>query len=243
MKSNSTHGFCTVTPRRSGKFVCDCPNCQSLGICAHTVAVAEVNQKLPEFVTWYRQAKKLPSISKLAMSDMPRGRGRKGGKPLRKRKVPQPIKTGVELMPIRSLQSAADSETLVPKRRRGKALYKKKASLPVACGSSQATSDCEQRTSTEPGPSTPFLTSAQGPSQPTASLQQNKQRQLQQLQQQQPLHQQQPLQQQQRVPPPLISIPALSPWFQSACISQGNQNVHQFLTPPPQPFGIPPPLI
>lgn len=57
VKSSSTHGFRTVTPGRSGKFVCDCPNCQSLGICAHTVAVAEVNQKLPEFVAWYRKAK------------------------------------------------------------------------------------------------------------------------------------------------------------------------------------------
>ena len=40
-----------VMPKKSGCFACDhdCPNWRSLGICAHSVAVANLCSKLPEF--------------------------------------------------------------------------------------------------------------------------------------------------------------------------------------------------
>ena len=86
---------------------------RSLGICSHSVVVAEVNHKLPQFVFWYRKSKKLLSLSKLAMTDMPKGRGRKGGRAPRKRKKPQPVTTRVPLMPAVSSQQ---SPWISPKR-------------------------------------------------------------------------------------------------------------------------------
>ena len=40
-----------VTPKKGGEFSCDssCPNWKSMGICAHSVAVAEINKKLTQF--------------------------------------------------------------------------------------------------------------------------------------------------------------------------------------------------
>ena len=40
-----------VTPKKGGEFSCDssCLNWKSMGICAHSVVVAEVNKKLPQF--------------------------------------------------------------------------------------------------------------------------------------------------------------------------------------------------
>jgi len=57
------------------------------------VAVAEVSHKLPQFVFYNRKSKKLSSVSKLVMTDMPKGRGRKGGRTLHKRKKPQSVTT------------------------------------------------------------------------------------------------------------------------------------------------------
>ena len=40
-----------VTPKKGREFSCNssCPNWKSMGICAHSVAVAEVNKELPQF--------------------------------------------------------------------------------------------------------------------------------------------------------------------------------------------------
>lgn len=91
VRSSSKSGFHLVTPAPCGKFTCDCPNYHSLSICSHTVAVAEVNGKLEQFVEWYCKSKKSPSLSRLALKDIPKGCGRKGSKPPRKRMKAQPI--------------------------------------------------------------------------------------------------------------------------------------------------------
>ena len=46
---------------------------------------AEVNGELNLFLQWYNMNKPQPNISRLAMTGLPRGRGRKGGKPKRTR--------------------------------------------------------------------------------------------------------------------------------------------------------------
>ena len=52
--SKSRPGFHTVVPGKGGGFACDnCPNYKSLGICSHTVAVADANGMLPDFITWF----------------------------------------------------------------------------------------------------------------------------------------------------------------------------------------------
>ena len=49
-----------VTPTKAGGFSCDtnCPNWKSIGICAHSVAVAQVNGKLEEFISVVKKKKK-----------------------------------------------------------------------------------------------------------------------------------------------------------------------------------------
>ena len=69
-----------VVPKKGDTFACDleCPNWKGLGICAHSVAVAELCNKLPQFISEFKHAKKNPNITTLAKATMPKGRGRKG---------------------------------------------------------------------------------------------------------------------------------------------------------------------
>jgi len=79
-----------VVPKKGGAFACDaeCANCKAMGICAHSVAVAELSSKLPEFVAWFKRTKKCPNLSKFAEATMPKGRGKKGSENPWKRKAP-----------------------------------------------------------------------------------------------------------------------------------------------------------
>ncbi len=45
--------------QKGGGFVCDadCPNWKALGICAHSVAVAELCKKLPDYIEKFTKAK------------------------------------------------------------------------------------------------------------------------------------------------------------------------------------------
>ena len=65
-----------VTPTKGGGFSCDsnCPNWKAMGICSHTVAVAEVNKKLQPFLS--SKKKKGVNFTKLLTTSMPKGRGR-----------------------------------------------------------------------------------------------------------------------------------------------------------------------
>lgn len=77
-----------VTSCKDGKFKCDsdCVKFRSLGICTHSVAVAEINRQLSEFVTAFKKTMKKPNFTRLATHGMPSGRGKKGTQPPRKRK-------------------------------------------------------------------------------------------------------------------------------------------------------------
>jgi len=81
-----------VTPVKGGGYNCDssCPNWKSIGFCSHTVAVADANKKLAQFLTFLRNKKKTPNMTNLVTSGMPRGRGRKGGVTPRTRKQLKP---------------------------------------------------------------------------------------------------------------------------------------------------------
>lgn len=65
-----------MLPGKVDSFKCDsdCGNYKSLGVCSHTVAVANLNGKLPGFVAQLRRAKKKPNLMKLAVHGMPSGR-------------------------------------------------------------------------------------------------------------------------------------------------------------------------
>ena len=72
-----------VTPTKGGSgFSCNlsCPNWKSIGFCAHSITVAELNGKLsPYYIAFhFEKKKKSPNVTKLGTSDMSQGRGRKG---------------------------------------------------------------------------------------------------------------------------------------------------------------------
>jgi len=75
-----------VSPGKGGKCTCDSerPNYKSFAICSHVIAVAEVNCML-EFISQFQKSKKVPNLSALAKTGLPKGRGQKGGEPARKR--------------------------------------------------------------------------------------------------------------------------------------------------------------
>ena len=66
-----------VTPVKGGGFSCDsnCANWKSLGVCSHSIAGAEVNGKLSQFIAFVQKKKKRPNITCLGTTSMPRGRG------------------------------------------------------------------------------------------------------------------------------------------------------------------------
>ncbi len=98
--SKSRSGFHTIVPGKAGRFSCDCPNYKSLNVCAHTVAIAEINNVLPQFIAWVKKTTKVgPNLTKLLTSDMPAGRGRKGNQAPRKREKTVEVTNRVKLLP------------------------------------------------------------------------------------------------------------------------------------------------
>ena len=77
-----------VLPCRNASFKCDsdCLNFKALNICSHTVAVAEANKSLAEFLTHFQRAKRKLNFTAVALHGNLTGSGRKGGAPPRKRK-------------------------------------------------------------------------------------------------------------------------------------------------------------
>ena len=109
VESTSKKGFYLVITGSSGRFTCNCANYQSLSLCSHAVAVAEINGRLEEFVEWHRKLKKSPSVTKLLVKDAYKGCGRKGGKAPPKKKKVEPIRERVELTPV--VQSLTDTQS------------------------------------------------------------------------------------------------------------------------------------
>lgn len=83
-----------VVPKQKGGFASDseCPQYVSSEICLHVVAAAEDNGNLDSH---YR--KRLPNVTKLATSAVPKGRGRKGSRAPPKRRPQQDVEQRFEL--------------------------------------------------------------------------------------------------------------------------------------------------
>ena len=77
-----------ILPCKGGRFKCDsdCLNFKSLGICSHSVAVAECNNLLTEFLAHFQKAKKKPNFTAVSLHGVPAGSGKKGGVAPRKRR-------------------------------------------------------------------------------------------------------------------------------------------------------------
>ena len=86
----SPHAVKTKTSRRLGSYYeCDshCIHYAAYSLCAHTIAVAELEENTQTFINWYKVNKqKPPSISTLSQMDLPAGRGTKRTKSTQVRK-------------------------------------------------------------------------------------------------------------------------------------------------------------
>ena len=103
-----------VTPKRSGGYACDddCPQYRSSRLCSHVVAAAEDAGKLPNLVASFGKVKRVPDITKLATTSMPRGRGRKGSRAPSKRTPSTDIEQRAELNPSQSSSPVISVSTL-----------------------------------------------------------------------------------------------------------------------------------
>ena len=73
-----------VLPKKNGGMAWDddCPQYKSASLCSHVVAAALHNEQLTQLVLSDKKVKCTPNLTKLATSEMLKGRGRKGGKAL-----------------------------------------------------------------------------------------------------------------------------------------------------------------
>ena len=99
-----------VSPNKNGSMACnsDCPHFKSAGICSHVVAAAVNTNRLSQFVAALSKLKRSSNLHLLAVSDTPKGRGRKGGKAPAKRKCPTQIETRVPMnVDVSTVQNTA----------------------------------------------------------------------------------------------------------------------------------------
>ena len=94
-----------VTVKNGKEYACDdrCPHFQSLSICAHTVASAQMNGDLPIFLNWFANSKRSSSgnLYQLAKHGMPSGAGRKGGKaPWRRKRGHDEVRMDDTTLPL-----------------------------------------------------------------------------------------------------------------------------------------------
>ena len=82
-----------------GSSSCDnnCVN-RSTKICDHTLAVAQLNGTLQEFITWYKRSKRGPNITNMAAAGGPKSAGRKPSKRKRSNAKTQPVLQQIDLL-------------------------------------------------------------------------------------------------------------------------------------------------
>ena len=102
-----------VQRSRTGQFSCEasCPMWQSSKICSHCVAAAQFCNQLKKFLLWYRNSKSHPNLDRLSKVCKPKGSGRKGEKPPRKRKKTKSAPLTVVGQDIPCSSTSLESET------------------------------------------------------------------------------------------------------------------------------------
>ena len=78
----------TTQKQFTGQFMCDsqCEMFTAYKKCAHTIALAEVNGKLSDFLTWFLKTLRRGNLTKLAGIDMSSKSGKKKGSKLYSKK-------------------------------------------------------------------------------------------------------------------------------------------------------------
>jgi hypothetical protein len=93
----------------SGKFGCPCAVGKVHALCEHTVATAEINDQLEEFLGWHRRTNKSTNSHSQATSQYNLGAmGQKGGQLRRKRKLPPAAAGILGSSPTPQCQNAVD---------------------------------------------------------------------------------------------------------------------------------------
>lgn len=95
MASKSSSRPRIVSHTSKGLFSCEntCPNWAGIRICSHSVAAACFCSELDEFLAKYRKKKGQPNLTRLSKVGLPKGAGKKGERPPRKRKCPETVHT------------------------------------------------------------------------------------------------------------------------------------------------------
>ena len=99
---------CQVIVPQAGALKCSCPKFKSAIICAHSLAVAEQELCLPDFVSLVGKTRNEPDPYQLVGDDLPRSAGNKTST---KRKG-KANKKGVPLMELRPSPSATATNSL-----------------------------------------------------------------------------------------------------------------------------------
>ena len=121
IKSKSGTAPHLVTISDNFEYKCDvrCPQFKSLAICSHTVAAAQSNSELKEFIDQYREknGKHQPHYTQLAVHDMPAAAGRKGVKLPRTKVNHTHVLTSENCVPLRCSQRVnigASASNVIP---------------------------------------------------------------------------------------------------------------------------------
>ena len=87
--------FVSVPKEFTGQFICDshCPMFASYKICSHTLAAAEVNGQLADFLLWFNKTLRRANLTKLSDIGMPTTSGKKKKSTTYKRKKKDVCKT------------------------------------------------------------------------------------------------------------------------------------------------------
>lgn len=115
--SNSGKRPHMVVQKKNGSLICDsdCPQYQSAAVCSHVVAAAIHIKQFDNFIASYSNVKRMPNLTKLAKCEMPKGRGRKGGKAPAKRKTSVAVEQRIRMdLPTCSSTVITQSPTVSP---------------------------------------------------------------------------------------------------------------------------------
>lgn len=100
---SSPHLVLTKASVEGLQYKCDdkCPHYKSVSICSHTIAAAEANGDLQNFLEWFgHHGRQVPNLTKLSTHGMPSGAGKKGSKTPRKKAVSKPILSDENRVPL-----------------------------------------------------------------------------------------------------------------------------------------------
>ncbi len=122
VKSTSSNVPHFVFPHKkfSHQYCCDekCPMYQGFRICSHIVATANVNGELKPFLNWYVENNCQPDLLAIGTRGMPKGVGRKGGVPKRKRTRQVPLETSSSRFEHGMSSEPSSSTTFEPPQKR-----------------------------------------------------------------------------------------------------------------------------